>query len=77
MARSTGDSAEVEVGLRREKDTLATVSVPLQAGISTIPLPIDDDSRGECTVYANVAGRERTLAETVRIVSSPWEVKQP
>jgi len=72
----TGDAVDVEVGLRRDENAIASASVPLCSGESTIPLPISNVSRGDGVVYARVAGTQRTLTETVRIVSSPWKEAQ-
>ncbi len=69
-----GATAQVEVGLVRAGEIVQQASVPLAAGVTTIPLPVEGGATtGEYQVRAKVAGSDRELTETVRVVSSPWE----
>lgn len=67
-------TAQVEVMLVRGDETVQQASAPLRAGVATIPLPLEGRAQpGEYRVIARVAGSDRTLIESVRLVSSPWE----
>lgn len=70
-----GATAQVEVGLRRDGEEMAPVTVTLSAGRATIPLPLAGARPGMCEAWARVAGSDRTLTQPVRVVSSPWEVE--
>ncbi len=71
-----GETAQVEVGLTRGGETVQQASAALAAGVTSVPLPIGGGGAGQYEVHARVAGTERTLTKTVRVVSSPWEGEQ-
>ena len=67
-------TAQVEVALVRDDETVQQASAPLAAGVTTIPLSVEGGATaGEYQVQARVVGSDRTVTKTVRVVSSPWE----
>ncbi len=72
-----GATAQVEVALVRDGQTVQQASAALAAGVTTIPLPVEGGATaGEYEVQARVADSDRTLVKSVRVVSSPWEAAQ-
>ena len=71
-----GQTERVEVGLNGNGKVLQAACTPLGQGVSTIALPVADVTPGNYEVWARVEGKERTLTDTVRVITSPWEDEQ-
>jgi hypothetical protein len=71
-------TAELLVRLVRDSETVRRSSAILRSGVQTIPLEIGGDLKAGCyELQAQIAGSQRTVSKTIRVISSPWEEKIP
>jgi len=73
-----GQTAKLLVRLVRDSETLRRSSAILRCGIHAVPLEVGGNLDAGCyELQAQIAGSQRTLARTIRIVSSPWQENPP
>jgi hypothetical protein len=73
-----GQTAELLVRLARGSETVRQGSATLRRGIQTVPLKMRGDlDVGDYELRAQIAGSQRTVTKTIRVISSPWEEKAP
>jgi len=71
-------TAKLLVRLVRDGETVRQCSAILRSGIQLVPLEFGGSLKaGGYELQARIAGSQRTVAETIRIVSSPWEEQAP
>ncbi|MGC9317863.1 MAG: hypothetical protein ACP5KN_07505, partial [Armatimonadota bacterium] len=69
-----GEAVEVLTRLVDDGETLRQSATTLGDGTHTMPLQVGGRLEpGEYEVQAQIVGSDRTLSETIRMVSSPWE----
>ena len=73
-----GQTAELLLRLVRDSETVHRGSAVLRSGIQTVPLEVGGDLDAGCyELQAQIAGSQRTVTETTRVISSPWEEEAP
>ena len=69
-----GQTAELRLGLVRDGDPVCDRTVAVRSGRQSIPLELGGDLRaGLYEIQARIAGSQRAVRETIRIVASPWD----
>jgi hypothetical protein len=69
-----GQTAKLLVRLVRDGETVRRSSAVLRCGLQTVPLEAGGNlEAGRYELQAQVAGSRRTVTETIRVISSPWE----
>jgi hypothetical protein len=73
-----GQTAELLVRLVRDSKTVRQSSAVLRSGIQAVPLKVGGKLDAGCyELQAQIAGSQRTVSETIRVISSPWEEEAP
>ncbi len=68
------ETAEVLARLLRNDSTVRQSSATLPAGLHTIPLTVGGGLEpGDYRLQVQIVGSDRTLNESMRVVSSPWK----
>jgi hypothetical protein len=71
-------TAELLVRLVRDSETVRRSSAVLRSGVQTVPLEVGGDLEAGCyELQAQIVGSQRTVTETIRVISSPWEEEGP
>jgi hypothetical protein len=69
-----GRTANLFARLVRDGETVRRSSAVLRPGLQTVPLEVGGNlEAGRYELQAQVAGSRRTVTETIRVISSPWE----
>jgi len=69
-----GKTAELLMRLVRDSETVRQSSAILRSGIQAVPLKVVGNlDTGDYELQAQITGSQRTVAETIRVISSPWE----
>jgi hypothetical protein len=69
-----GHTAKLLLRLRRDDETVRRSSAMVRSGIQTVPLEVGGNLDDGCyELQAQIAGSQRTITRTIRVISSPWE----
>jgi hypothetical protein len=73
-----GKTAELLVRLVRDGETVHRSSAMLRSGIQSVPVEVGGKlEAGRYELQTQIAGSTRTVTETIRIISSPWQEETP
>ena len=69
-----GQTAKLLVRLVRDGETVRRSSAIVRSGVQAVPLEVGGSLNAGCyELQAQIAGSQRTVTETIRVISSPWE----
>ena len=73
-----GQTVELLARLARDGKTVRRSVALLRSGIQTVPLELNGNLDAGCyELQARIAGSQRTVTETIRVISSPWKEEAP
>lgn len=73
-----GQTVELLARLVRDSKTVRRSSAMLRSGIQTVPLEVNGNLDAGCyELQSQIAGSQRTVTKTIRVISSPWKEEAP